>query len=313
MKFKAILLFLYFLTISAVPSNVYISRPDETKYYINQKPKYSSKWLEYDFHHMDKEVIEGTEPEDTYRLRKLSNITLTHQKLGDIHNTRKTLSWSGNWERAIQIQTDDGYCFMGGWHGYEKMTDLKIYMDGALITPKVGSVHTGQKLKIIEKSTLIHPLNIKTEIANITTTYVWNREVMTVRNHYTWNEAVKVNVAYAAMFPVHPSESISSRGYVFGQHSQLLYEGYTPIHADSYGGVFFNELNDLRLQCRIINPSAGLYDYKYNGDTKTYFKASPTFKKLYISLISPPVDYNTFNGLKWDFTAEYRLWNQNLK
>jgi hypothetical protein len=308
-------LLLHLLILSAVPCNVYISRPDETKYYINQKPTYSREWLEYDFHHMEAEATEETGPEDTYRVRKLSSITLADQQLNNIrYNTKTTLTFpEANWERALQIVTEEGNFFMGGGHGYEQYTDLKIYMDNVLINPKVGGVHSGQKLKIIETSVLNHPLDEETEIADITTTYVWNRDLVVIRSQYNWKETVEVNLAYAAMFPVLPTTTVSSKGQLFGQASQSLYVGYTPIYANSPGGVLYNRENDLRLQCRIIDPTKGLYGYRWNGNTKSYFKTASTYNKLYVSLISPPAEYNTSPGLRWDFTAEYRMWNQDLK
>lgn len=314
---KIVILFLgLFLIISAVntasASSVYLKKVDNKNFQIYQKPTNSTHWEEYYLKRFNTPAKKGYGPQDVYRIDKLYYTDLT-KKSPDISgvNTKNkvALTNGGNWEKAVYMKTSKGSTWIGGGHGYEKMVSLKVYKEGKHITPTIGKVTTSKNLKIVVVSNFIHPGNLKTVLAKVTTTYHWNGETLKNTNKYEWKREITIHTAYASMFPVSNNPNVSSRGQLYGQKSQTLYIGYTPNKAKSKGGVLSNKVNNLKLSMRIVNPEKALFNYLYCGSTKTYIKVNNLYNKLYVSLVSPNAKYKVQNGTIWDITTEYKVWN----
>ncbi len=123
-----------------------------------------------------------------------------------------------------------------------------------------------------------------------------------MENKYQWKQNVTINTAYAAMFPI--QSKTATIGQLYHQKKQNLYKGYKPIRANSLGAVFYGK--NIKLSCKILSAKM-IFDYKYNGNVKTYFKSNGNTNKLYVALKSEPAKYTVQNGTVWNIKTEYKM------
>lgn len=294
-----------FTVIGSSSATVYLTHPTTEVYQIYQNPSDSDDYIEYDLERIQTNATSSAGQQDIFRMKEMSSVS-------DLSGTNKTvLTNPGNWEKAVQIKTDTGYYFLGGVHGYEKINGKYIYADGVRINPTRGTITECDELKIVITSNLLNPDNITQSLCKCITTYIWDGESLKINNKYEWKTTVLINIAYASMFPVSNAPNVSSMGRLYGDLNTIYHfqSGVNVGHVNSKGGIYFNHQNNRRLSMLIVNAATSLYNYAYNGNTKTYFKSNSYYNKLYVALISPPTTVTVYRGNTWNFTALYRVWN----
>lgn len=106
----------------------------------------------------------------------------------------------GAWETAISAQGLPD--FMGTYHGYEKMLDVKFYLNGSQEYETLPSYANGDNLRIIYTANLIKQGTLNEIIGVVTRIYEFD-EVLTLRQHFDFNDNnLTVIKGYFAMLPI---------------------------------------------------------------------------------------------------------------
>lgn len=296
-------------------------QPDQTingtkyyaKYAIYQKPTNRTTTDRYLFYHMVKAPHPGVSgPENDYRIYMLQGVIMgSNPSLIPYSTSSTNLTSPGNWENALQL---NGTPYIGGLHGYEQYTSLKFYADGLNVIPSMTNpVIRCNDLKIIEKANLSNPANLSQVIANITVLYEWNGQNLKITTDYQWKIKAIVTIAYAAMFPTNNSTKVSSMGQIQGLPVENFLTRTINLRANSPNGTVWNNINNLHMSMKILNPSTALNNYLNSGNAtsgETWFKSHLNYyNKLYISRVNYP-DFEVVNNTtKWHIQTKYTIWN----
>lgn len=312
-KVILVLILIAFLTSEVVnASEVYLDYSKNGKIDVYQKPNNCNQWNEYELRYFNTTATSSSGSQSVYRMNRLCDVHFEGDNPTTGITKRVLLTNPGNWEKAVKVQTNNGNIFLGGVHGYEEQTSLKFYANREEITPEIGSMIKADIVHIIVTSNLIDPDDKNVILATVKTVYCWNGDVLSITNTYSWKRDVTVVTAYAAMFPVNDDPNISSIGTLFGQESQDLYSGNSPIYAKTNGAQLHNKKNSLVMSMEVLQPEISLSNYDHFKNLGTFIKCNSDYNKLYVPFIIGS-NLNVGKGTKWSFTAIYRVWNYGFK
>ena len=110
---------------------------------------------------------------------------------------------TGEYEAAIQLEGRPDFMGMGA-HGSERMTSLRIYIDGnkAKLSDLSANATDWKSVKIVRESNLYDPLDEVTIVATHTVIYEFDLNGLTVTQDVNWLVDETCIASYLMMFPV---------------------------------------------------------------------------------------------------------------
>lgn len=133
----------------------------------------------------------------------------------------KEFIYSGEWECAIK-QTVNGVPkadFMGGFHGYEELTEAKAWADGKEIV--LGSTVNLTAYNVtVQQTSVLYEYGTKNPVAEHLKYYVFSKDKIHLYQEVKWLKSIDVVNSYLAMLPIARSlpdgTAITDRGTMEG-------------------------------------------------------------------------------------------------
>ena len=199
------------------------------------------------------------------------------------------LMYSGEWT-AVFKEDYDGSDFVGGGHGYESITDFKLFIDGSVydITQNLG-VTDYENIQIICKSNVYSRQDNEVLCEKIL--FIDIQDTIKIRTKIIWKKATTLYFEYLNMLPVsryeHANPSypyVTNKGFNDTDYTSRDYAdtSFTPTHYE--GATYFELFNNstgyqYRASIKINNKTEldGNYGYVNNGSlaNKIYFNYGP--------------------------------------
>lgn len=124
-----------------------------------------------------------------------------------VNGNNGTVTAANAWEYAYSVKPTgtSSFTFVGNAHGYETQTALTFAVDGAAVTPTVGSSTAAtRKIVVTRTTTLFHPQlgSGATPIATVVTVYTLTNLGLRVAHATTWLVGGAAATSYPAMQPI---------------------------------------------------------------------------------------------------------------
>lgn len=221
---------------------------------------------------------------------KNSNIWRIDKVYANTKEERIELTTKGEWECAIRLEGQKG--FSGGkMHGYEILTEFKVFADGNAITD-MKSVPDFDILSVFQTSYLLIP-DKKTIFAEHKSEHRWSKNGLEINQTVEWLSKESVISSYMAMFPASKS--------IFDKYNTDVVQDTLPLS----GNLYLKNVKSVKLYGK-SNIQATFSVSKFTP-TNNFFLVSDNGKDTYWKC------YYVNHGSSPSIVQKGEIWESNAK
>jgi len=264
----------------------------------------ANTFMRYELYHSVRAYTGGTyENDDQWRIRNGQECTYAAGAFTE--SKEYTYINTGEWECAIQLATDN---FVGGFHGYEKIDNGFMLVDG--IYKALGATYSGwcKSLTLVQNSHIIRDGEEADTIANHSKHYEIDINGITIRQRVVWVGIETVYSNFMGMLPIRRTDDGTDLGI---QITDSFFSDFDYVNYDvaliSHG---HNEHRAGVETARIWGDTSGVsavMTVKTDEAKSGYFYCEETanYNKLYFAHTSDT--YTTEANEVWENESYYKI------
>ncbi len=221
---------------------------------------------------------------------------------------------AGEWECAIKItNTPD---FHGGFHGYERLTEVTLSADGKVIDITVPSSLWVNSVDFIQKSTIYKQGTLDDAVASHVKKYSFKKGALTLSQEIVFNSQYDISYAYLTMLPIRRTHNkrpdgiqISDRFSVNGEAAvyNITEIGHTTPYSPSPSPAPI--VRSVKIWGEALGVTAEVSLSGNMTDSATFMvQNNETYNKLYFSHAGAGKSYLTKKDEKWETETVYEIY-----